>query len=86
MRLLRDALHLTQQAFADMTGVGRTCIANYETAVRRPDIDEAIKICGATGVPMDWIYRGTMAFALPAHIASRITGLQRGAEEEAANP
>jgi transcriptional regulator with XRE-family HTH domain len=76
MRLLRDALGMTQDSFSSMTGVGRTSIANYERAIRRPDIDEAIKICAATGVNLQWLYTGEMAAYLPGHIGERIRFLE----------
>jgi transcriptional regulator with XRE-family HTH domain len=37
IRLLCAAMDLTQQAFADLVGISRTGIANYEGATRRPD-------------------------------------------------
>jgi transcriptional regulator with XRE-family HTH domain len=82
LRLLREALGLTQQAMSDVTGVGRTSITNYETATRRPDVDEAIKISAATGVPIDWIYTGNLAGFLPAHIAASIRAIEDRQEEK----
>jgi transcriptional regulator with XRE-family HTH domain len=74
LRLLRDALGLTQEAFAASTNVGRTSINNYERAIRRPDVDEAIRICAATGVNLHWLYTGEMSAYLPGDIRERIRG------------
>lgn len=54
----REALGLIPAAFARRVGISPQALNNYEIKAQRPAIDEALKICAATGVTLDWIYRG----------------------------
>lgn len=56
--MLREALGMNQSAFATLVGLTQPGLANYESGLRRPDIDKAIQICLRTGATMDWLYRG----------------------------
>lgn len=80
LKLIRLAVHggMKQAAFARLVGIEPQALNNYETALRRISVDQAIKICAATGVSLDWIYRGITA-GLPAEMA---TALQRKQREE----
>jgi transcriptional regulator with XRE-family HTH domain len=70
---LRQALGFTNaSAFARLVGLSVTTLQNYEAGIRRPDVGNAILICRATGVTLDWIYQG-LTGGLPVHIASRLT-------------
>lgn len=55
---LRSALGMNQSAFAQLIDVSQPAVNNYERALRRPEIDVAIKIQMKTGVTLDWIYLG----------------------------
>jgi transcriptional regulator with XRE-family HTH domain len=69
---LRRALdYENASAFARTVGLGVSALQNYEAGLRRPDIDQAILICRATGVTLDWIYQGLTA-GLPHHIETRL--------------
>lgn len=48
--ILREALGLTQGAFARLVEISQPALANYETGIRRPEIDKAIQIVVKTGV------------------------------------
>ncbi|MGY4288852.1 transcriptional regulator with XRE-family HTH domain [Bradyrhizobium sp. LM2.7] len=80
LKLIRLAVHggMKQAAFARLVGIEPQALNNYETALRRISVDQAVKICAATGVSLDWIYRGITA-GLPAEMA---TALQRKQREE----
>ena len=56
---LREALHLTQQEFADKLKIKRGTIANYEVGRNIP-IDAVISlICKEFNVNEDWLRNGT---------------------------
>lgn len=43
---------------ADKVGVVRPAWTQYESGARRIHLDPALRLCNATGVSLDWIYRG----------------------------
>lgn len=61
LRLSRGALKLTQAALCRITGISTAAWNNAETADARIGIDNAILLCQATGLTLDWIYRGVRA-------------------------
>lgn len=78
LKLTREALGLNQAAFARLTGIEPQAINNYETGLRGISVDQAIKICAATGVSLDWIYRGLSA-GLPINLATAMQQKQNRA-------
>lgn len=58
LRLSREALKLTQAALCRITGISTAAWNNAETADARIGIDNAVLLCQATGLTLDWIYRG----------------------------
>lgn len=57
--MIRKALDLTQQEFADRIGIKRNSFANYETGRNTP-IDAIIfSICREFNVNEDWLRNGT---------------------------
>jgi transcriptional regulator with XRE-family HTH domain len=74
--LTREALGLKQAAFARLVGIEPQALNNYESGLRRISVDQAIKICAATGVSLDWIYRG-LASGLPVNLATALQQRQR---------
>ncbi|MGC2781121.1 MAG: helix-turn-helix transcriptional regulator [Bradyrhizobium sp.] len=76
LRLIREAKGLNQATFARLVGIEPQAINNYETGLRRISVDQAIKICAATGVSLDYIYRGLTGH-LPVDIATELQRLQR---------
>jgi transcriptional regulator with XRE-family HTH domain len=76
IRLTREALDLTQAAFARLIGADPQAINNWEGARTRISIDQALKVCRATGVSLDWIYRGH-ASGLPVNLATEVATLER---------
>lgn len=69
MRLeaLMQALQLNQTAFARLIDVSQPALSNYLKAIRRPEIDVAIRIQAKTGVTLDWMYLGDRS-GLPARL------------------
>ena len=72
---LRDALKLNQSAFAQLIDVSQPAVNNYERAIRRPEIDVAIKIQMKTGVTLDWIYLGDRS-GLPGRLLALLPDLE----------
>lgn len=64
----REALGLSQAQWCRLTGIAPQAWNNYEQGLNRISIDQAIKVCQATGVTTDWIYRGLMSAGLPMQL------------------
>jgi transcriptional regulator with XRE-family HTH domain len=60
LRLLREVVGLDQRSFADRAGLAQSTYNQYEMGVRRPAIENAIALCEAYNVSLDWIYRGDL--------------------------
>ena len=75
LKRTREAMGFYNQAeWCRLVGIDTNAWNNYEKARNRISIDQAIKVCQATGVTTDWIYRGLMTAGLPANVQ---TALQR---------
>lgn len=77
IKLTRRALGLSQAEICRRTGISTQAWNNYEGARNRPDLDPAFAIVRATGVSLDWIYRG-----LEAHLPSSVLDGIRRIENE----
>lgn len=64
----REAMGLNQAQWCRLTGIAPQAWNNYESGLNRISIDQAIKVCQATGVTTDWIYRGLMSGGLPMQL------------------
>jgi DNA-binding XRE family transcriptional regulator len=60
LMLLRLALGLKKSPMARKVGATPQAWGNWESRVtgHRLSLDEAFKVCRATGAKLDWIYRG----------------------------
>jgi transcriptional regulator with XRE-family HTH domain len=56
--MLREALGHNQGAFARLVDISQPALANYESGLRRPELDKAFLIVAKTGVTLDWLYLG----------------------------
>ncbi|WP_456623867.1 helix-turn-helix domain-containing protein [Bradyrhizobium sp. P5_C12] len=72
LKRTREAKNLNQADWCRFVGIEPQAWSNYENAVRRISIDQAIKVCVATGASLDWIYRGHLS-GLPVEL---VTALQ----------
>jgi len=77
IRLTREAMRLTQAAFARLVGADPQAINNWEKARSRISLDQALKVCKATGASLDWIYRGQASSGLPVSLATEVQTLER---------
>jgi transcriptional regulator with XRE-family HTH domain len=77
LRLTRQALKLSQAGLCRITCISPQAWNNAETGDNLIGITSAMKLCRATGVTLDWIYRGVCS-NLPALIAKEIARRRRG--------
>lgn len=61
LRWLREAKDLSQTAFCRVVKIEQQAWNNYEHGRKRISIDQALKVCVATGATLDYIYRGIMS-------------------------
>jgi len=54
IKAIRKTKKLTQQQFADLVGIKRSSVSNYEIGRRAPHIKELQRICEKLGVPLDY--------------------------------
>lgn len=54
----RHAFRLNQGDFAQRANIAHNTYNQYEHAKKRPSIDNAIALCEAYDLTLDWIYRG----------------------------
>ncbi|WP_029084883.1 helix-turn-helix transcriptional regulator [Bradyrhizobium sp. th.b2] len=80
LKRTREAMKLNQAAFCRLVGIDGPQWNNYEVGGRRITIDAALKVCKATGVGLNWIYRG-MANDVPVNLATAIQALERAARK-----
>lgn len=73
LRLLRLALGLNKSAMAERVGTSPQAWGNWENTINphRISIDEALKVCRASGASLDWIYRGDLS-TVPHSLAQKI--------------
>lgn len=58
IRILRDALEMSQTDFAKQAGLARAAVATWERGAQRPGIALAQKITDRYGVTLDWLFLG----------------------------
>lgn len=80
LKRTREAMKLNQAAWCRLVGIDGPQWNNYEVGGRRITIDAALKVCKATGVGLNWIYRG-MANDVPVNLATAIQALERAARK-----
>jgi len=72
LRRTREAFNLNQAQWSRLVGIEPQAWSNYEQGIRRISIDQALKVCAATGITTDWIYRGLMSTSLPTDVQLRL--------------
>lgn len=58
LRLTREALGISQAAFAKKARISPSAYNQYEKGRMRPAIDPALALCDHYKLTLDWIYRG----------------------------
>lgn len=82
LRLIREATGLNKAAWSRLVGITPQAWNNVEgsknlPAANRISLDQALLVCRATGVSLDFIYRGEMIDRLPSKLLSAIQEIQR---------
>lgn len=65
----RASLGLTQAEFGRRAGIAANTLNQWERAKGRPGLDQALLLCEAFGLTLDWIYRGDPS-GLPFRVVS----------------
>ena len=71
LKLTREAMGLSQVRICKLTGISVQTWNNAETGDNMLGLASALRLCRATGVTLEWIYRGNR-FQLPQVIAEEI--------------
>lgn len=72
LKRTREAMGFNQAQWCRLTGIEPAAWNNYESGLRRISIDQALKVCQATGITTDWIYRGLMSTGLPMNVQTKL--------------
>ncbi len=75
LELARRAHGLSQTEFAAGAGIKQNAYNQYEQGRKRPNVDNAMALCDAYGLTLDWIYRGDPS-SLPYKLANAIRDLE----------
>jgi DNA-binding XRE family transcriptional regulator len=76
LELTRESLGLNAGDFAKRAGIGKSAYSNYTSGERAPTLAQAIKLCDAYELTLDWIYRGDPS-GLKYNLAEQIIVLRR---------
>lgn len=73
LRLVREALQMSQTALCRLAEITPQAWNNAETGDNLLTVTNAAKLCRVTGITMDWIYLGqVIPRALPAIVLKKI--------------
>ena len=81
MFLLRKALGNTQAQMGRLAGVSGNAWQNYESGLRRIELDNVFQLETTSGAPQEWIYRGVMV-RMPLDLAQKIALAEREIERQ----
>lgn len=65
IRKARESADLSQTALAELTGISRRSLSNYEASATTPRRPQLVVIALATGVPVEWLQHGDMGMPRP---------------------
>jgi transcriptional regulator with XRE-family HTH domain len=81
LMLLRRGLDKSQSEMGRLAGVSGNAWYNYESGIRRIDLDAAMRLEDSLSVPQEWIYRG-VSLRMPSELGFRIESARRAIERE----
>jgi DNA-binding XRE family transcriptional regulator len=84
LKAVRCELKKNQTEMAKWVGVGRPRYVGWESAANFPDEMAMIRLCAATGLTMDYIYRGKLD-GVPLALAIRVRAREKGMDPDAAD-
>ena len=71
LTLARAVIGGNQEDFADKAGIAQNTYNQYERGKKRPSVDNAMKLCDAYLLTLDWIYMGDPS-GLPYRLADSL--------------
>ena len=83
LRLVREALKMSQAALCRLAGISPQAWNNAETGDNLLTVPNAVKLCRVTGVTLDYLYRGQIRSEMPRIMLEEI---QRRAGAKIAYP
>jgi hypothetical protein len=86
LSLTRQAFGMKKAVWCRFVGITETAWSNVEGTKNKPasnriSLDEALKVCRATGVGLDWIYRGDRT-NMPVKVAMELQKLNPPAKKK----
>ena len=72
LKLVREALKMSQTALCRLAGISPQAWNNAETGDNLLTVLNAEKLCRVTGITMDWIYRGQIRSEVPRILLEEI--------------
>lgn len=60
LKLVRNVLGYSQLEFCEEAGIAPNTYNQLERGKKRPSVENAIALCEAYDITLDWIYRGEM--------------------------
>lgn len=79
LKVTRLATGMNQTEFAKKVEISLQTWNNYERDISRISLDEALKVCRALKVGLDWIYQGDESL-LPAYLLDGIRRIRKEQE------
>lgn len=76
LELTRESLGMAAGDFAAKAGVSKSAYSNYASGERAPTLKQALKLCAAYELTLDWLYRGDPS-GLKYNLAEQIISLRR---------
>lgn len=76
LRLARTVIGSQQADFAAKAGIAQNTYNQYERGKKRPSVDNALKLCDAYMLTLDWIYRDDPS-GLPYRFADSLRDLRK---------
>lgn len=85
LKAVQAELGATQEEMADRVGCTRSAWSNWLSKGNMPEETAMVRLCGKTGIRMDWLYRGD-GDCMPAKLLIRLELRIAGIDPDKASP
>lgn len=82
LKAIRKEMKKNATEMAVYVGANRSRYGNWESAANFPDEMAMMRLCAATGLTLDYIYRGKLD-AVPLALAIRVKAREKGLDPDA---